>query len=321
MPQPTKDYKYLRKILFITFILAIGVFFFDFLCRLDINSIALSIKKIAFTTLIYSAICIFIASVVMQSLYFWLYFEGKLNALSKFISIFYSTVQIQLYFLFSPPGGTALVRMYKFRKLGYKTESVVTVVVLYRITSLLMFLCIGLMFILNSPVEDFFIAKLSFKELLLASLLSTTLGFFILYLVRKSHILYNRILEYSSIITRMFISSPMKLQLACISILLANLFGSLAYSFIFDAIDFEISFLDIYLLRGFVMMVQVLPISFMGIGLREVSLATILPIYGLSDEMTVVAILLILFLQIFLAIAGGVFEVAALKKYLLRRTF
>lgn len=318
MKIPIIDVKLLKKVMAILFVGVICVLFFEFIEKLNFYSILQSVKKVSVSTVLLSGISIFISTVMMQSLYFWLYFEGSRSMLPNLLPIFYSTAQIQFYSLVLPPGGTALLRIFKFQKLGYTAESVISVVILYRLACLFIYLMIGLCFIIYraNGTMAISISFTSFQQISLIVLIFLLLIIFTYYFFCTKKRLYNRFIEYFNIVKRILLKFPVKLQIGFISILFSNLFGAFAYTFIFISLDLDIPLLDVYLLRGFVMMVQALPVSFIGIGLREVSLGAILPIYGLSNEQTVVAILLVLFLQIFLALVGAIFEVPSLKKYL-----
>jgi glycosyltransferase 2 family protein len=83
---------------------------------------------------------------------------------------------------------------------------------------------------------------------------------------------------------------------------------SMAISLILNSLELKINFVDIVWINSLLAIVTMLPISFLGLGVRDISLVFLLSLFGVPAESSVSVSILILSTLVIRGLVGGFFE-------------
>tara|TARA_B110000196_G_C21152258_1_gene670559 strand:+ start:2238 stop:3167 length:930 start_codon:yes stop_codon:yes gene_type:complete len=241
-----------------------------------------------------------------QSAFFIIYIRRYFNAHNALIEIIKINVALQFYTLILPGGAVALIRHKKFLNSGLPVLKSLGVIVFYR----LMLLAV------SSIVAAIYIAKhsvLFMSELDLSSeyLYTSSIFFVFLFLVLLSIVLFLLKKRGRGLIARIqgleiFVLKPM--IFSGLTVLISLMLGALSYWLVFLSFDITFSFLDVFMLRSTIFFFQIIPFSIAGVGVREIILAIILPIYGINETLTATIMIVVFSFQLLLGLIGGAQE-------------
>ena len=287
--------------------ISIFIFVFSYLFELQWDELLNTISRISVSSFLVIFLLIVISTVICQSIFIASLCSHEYNKKNSLGRIVLITAQIQFYALAAPPGGLMAIRMFKLSSIGFTHELSIASVLIFRIVSIIIYSLIGMFFLYYSSGV---LLELDSNEtpLILITVLFIAL-FVVSIFLKKNVLVYNKIRSIFNELKKFYFLNKIGFVKATIYLCLSTILGALAYYLIFVEIKLSISFIEVFLLRGFIMMIGSIPFSFMGVGIREVSMVAILPSFGASIEQSLIAVSLVLILQISLAIFGLILEV------------
>lgn len=302
-----KPKKLFGKFLIYCLSIAFFILVFLYLFELQWDDLLNTLSRISVSSFLVIFLLIFLSTVICQSIFIASLCSHEYNKKNSFYRIALITTQIQFYALASPPGGLMAIRMFKLSSIGFNHELSIASVLIFRIVSIIIYSFIGMFFLYYSSGA---LLELDNNETPLIVITMFFIALFVFSIFLKKNILaYNKVRSIFYELKKFYFVNKTGFIKATIYLCLSTILGALAYYLIFIEIHLSISFVEVFLLRGFIMMIGSIPFSFMGVGIREVSMVAILPSFGASIEQSFIAVSLVLILQIALAIFGLVLEV------------
>lgn len=237
----------------------------------------------------------------------------------NFIGTFYGTVL---------PGElvSGAIRWQRLYKIDRKGHEALSAIIFARIISTVYLLLFGLLFSLLDETRSHFnllvpIFFTIFIGLVLVCLIGT-IPQFTTVLVRFEKAMplsVQRILQKQLSAIGRFRQLPRR-SILTVSIIscLEHLVGIFLILFLAHAVSAELTFVQIGWLRSAVVLVQLLPVSFSGLGVREGTIALLLQPYGIEGALAVSLSLLLFGKNLFIGAIGGILEVKSLFR--LQRT-
>jgi uncharacterized protein (TIRG00374 family) len=231
----------------------------------------------------------------------------------NFIGTFYGTVL---------PGElvSGVIRWQRLYQIDRKGHEALSAIIFARIISTVYLLLFGILFSLLDDIASHF-------NLLVPIFLFILLGLVFVFLIgtipRFTTVLarfekaipqsIQRILQKQLSAIGRFRQLPRRSILA-VSIVscLEHLAGIFLILFLAYAVSAELSFVQIGWLRSAVVLVQLLPVSFSGLGVREGTIVLLLQPYGIEGAMAVSLSLLLFGKNLFIGAIGGILEIKSL---------
>ena len=235
----------------------------------------------------------------------------KINFVSRFYAMFLSTAI-----------GHGVVRWYRVTKDQNGRSKFLTVMVLERLTFLFVIFCAAI-FSLNLVSNPHLIA---FEHKILPVLWAGLAGlilFFIYFLYSPFHNLLNRALQFmttklSALVKRSFVSFDFVVfygyDTVLLTILLAfiwHLLFLLRVYALFLSLEVPLDFIDATWIASLVLLVQVIPVSFSGIGVRETAYAYLFKMQNLPAEQGALIGILFFSQMLIMSIIGGALELSS----------
>jgi uncharacterized membrane protein YbhN (UPF0104 family) len=301
-----KQKKLFGKFLIYCLSIAFFIFVFSYLFELQRDELLNTLSSISVSSFLVIFLLIFISTIICQSIFIASLCSHEYNKKNSFLRIALITTQIQFYALAAPPGGLMAIRMFKLSSIGFTPELSIASVLMFRIVSIIIYSFIGIIFLYHSSGV---LLELENNETPVVYISILLIALFVLSVLKKNVTAYNKVRSIFYELKKFYFINKAGFIKATIYLCLSTLLGALAYYLMFNEIKLSISFIEVFLLRGFIMMIGSIPFSFMGVGIREVSMVAILPSFGASIEQSLIAVSLILILQIALAIFGLILEV------------
>lgn len=235
----------------------------------------------------------------------------KINFVSRFYAMFLSTAI-----------GHGVVRWYKVTKKQSGRPKFFTVMVLERLTFLFAILCASILSLnlVSNPQLKAFEQKI--LPILWAGLAGLIL-FFIYFLYAPFYNLTNRALQFmmeklTSLVKRSFASFDLtvfygydRVLLTVFLALIWHLLFLLRVYALFLSLEVPLDFIDATWMASLVLLVQVIPISFSGIGVRETAYAYLFKMQNLPPEQGALIGILFFSQMLFMSLIGGALELAS----------
>ncbi|MFV2056708.1 MAG: lysylphosphatidylglycerol synthase transmembrane domain-containing protein [Thiohalomonadales bacterium] len=231
----------------------------------------------------------------------------------NFIGTFYGTIL---------PGELAsgVIRWQRLYQIDHKGHEALSAIIFARFISTVYLVLFGILFSLLDDVRSHFNLLVSifffiFMGLMLVCLIGT-IPQFTTVLARFEKAMpqsLQRILQKQLSAIGRFRQLPRRTILA-VSIIssLEHLVGIFLILFLAYAVSAEITFVQIGWLRSAVVLVQLLPVSFSGLGVREGTIVLLLQPYGIEGAQAVSLSLLLFGKNLFIGAIGGIIEVKSL---------
>ena len=235
----------------------------------------------------------------------------KINFVSRFYAMFLSTAI-----------GHGVVRWYKVTKNQNGRSKFLTVMVLERLTFLFAIFCASILSLnlISNPQLKAFEQKI--LPILWAGLAGLIL-FFIYFLYSPFYNFINRALKFitakpPALAKRFFASLDLAVFYGYEKVLL-TLFLAFTWHLLFLfrvyalflSLEVPLDFLDATWMASLVLLVQVIPVSFSGIGVRETAYAYLFKMQNLPPEQGALIGILFFSQMLFMSLIGGVLELAS----------
>jgi uncharacterized protein (TIRG00374 family) len=235
----------------------------------------------------------------------------KINFVSRFYAMFLSTAV-----------GHGVVRWYKVTKNQNGRFKFLIVMVLERLTFIFAIFCTSILslHLLSNPQLNALEHKI--LPILWAGLAGLIL-FFIYFLYSPFHNLINRALQFMTaklpaLVKRSFASLDLAVFYGYDKVLL-TVFFALIWHFLFLlrvyalflSLEVPLDFLDATWMASLVLLVQVIPISFSGIGVRETAYAYLFKMQNLPPEKGALIGILFFSQMLVMSLIGGAFEISS----------
>ena len=233
----------------------------------------------------------------------------KINFVSRFYAMFLSTAI-----------GHGVVRWYKVTKNQNGRSKFLTVMVLERLTFLFAIFCasiLSLNLLSNPQLKDFELKALPFLWAGLAGLIL----FFLYFLYSPLYNLINRVLQFVTtklfaLVKRKFPSPDFTVSYEYDNVILTvflafvwHLLFLLRVYALFLSLEVPLDFIDATWMASLVLLVQVIPVSFSGIGVRET--AYVFKMQNLPPEQGTLIGILFFSQMLFMSLIGGALELSS----------